>query len=1111
MLHIISGVSGSGKTSAVIDILSELCKNGEKKLIMLVPDQSSFETETAFLDRLGAGLSRNILVFGFNRLCEYVFTRTGNVPQNVLDDGARRILMSKALEQSADNLRLYTSAHRSVLELMLHSLQECKKDGISSDMLRSAGERVQSEILRQKLDETALVLDVYDALLADSYIDPLDDLLRLRDILSATDMFGGYTIAVDSFSGFTRSQLDVIELLMRRSRDFYITLNLNKNERDEEIFATTSRTRRAVKRIAASNSIECAPEVFLDEFKRSDKEDISFLEKYILRLNDAVYEKHSDNIETYVADNVCGEVDFVARKIKKHIIRGGFHYSDIAVVTRNSSSYVGIIDTVFDKYDIPYFMGIPSDVFTKPVVRFICCAVDCVLSGFDRENMLSMLKTGLAGCPESEIADFENYLYIWNIDRSQLKKPFVNNPSGFEKLTDADEIKLAQLENTRSGIVDKLTRFAAACKDADCKTIAKALYNMMTEFDVERCTGELYDNLEIQGLTAEAEEEVRVYNLTVDALDRIVAAAGGDKISLKRFREYLEYMFQSLKFSDIPRYQDQVSVGIADRVRLSGAKIVFVIGAVDGVFPSVPQTAGAFSESERKVLIENDVPLSDSLEELSCHEKYIAYCALTSASDKLYVTSYSRDLTGEKREPSVIMTEIDRLFPNRTGSAQYFCDEELFTRRQAFEYLSRRWGDNTPKAAALREFFAVDEEYGALFDKINSLTQGKPLRIKNPETARKLFGNDINISASQLEKYNECAFKYFCNYGLRAKELRTASLDPMQFGNAVHYAVEHFLKMYEKSALNSLTQEEIRSAVDKITDDYADEVYGGTSDKSAAFPHLVERLKINITALINQLIRQLSYSDFVPTDYELRIGRDGQIPPYKLGLGDGASVSLSGFIDRVDLFRDKKNDTYIRIVDYKTGNKTFSLSDILYGINMQMLIYLRAVCENGGDYYDGSLIPAGVLYMPAAAPAIDGDKLKTDEEAAAFVDGKMAMNGLILNDAELLHHMDRDGSFIKQGKKPIEGKYSDTYADKDQMQLVFRHIDNTIREMGLELLGGNVEVKPLKGITNGCAYCPFDSVCLRSEGDAYRFGRTENAKTVYETLEKEGADSDEQC
>ena len=77
MLQFILGKCGSGKTYKSVNILSSLCKSGEKKLLMLVPDQSSFETETTFLDILGPKLSRDVLVFGFSRLSNYVFKKNG--------------------------------------------------------------------------------------------------------------------------------------------------------------------------------------------------------------------------------------------------------------------------------------------------------------------------------------------------------------------------------------------------------------------------------------------------------------------------------------------------------------------------------------------------------------------------------------------------------------------------------------------------------------------------------------------------------------------------------------------------------------------------------------------------------------------------------------------------------------------------------------------------------------------------------------------------------------------------------------------------------------------------------------------------------------------------
>ncbi len=83
-------------------------------------------------------------------------------------------------------------------------------------------------------------------------------------------------------------------------------------------------------------------------------------------------------------------------------------------------------------------------------------------------------------------------------------------------------------------------------------------------------------------------------------------------------------------------------------------------------------------------------------------------------------------------------------------------------------------------------------------------------------------------------------------------------------------------------------------------------------------------------------------------------------------------MRVDGKIDRVDLM-DRDGVRYLRVVDYKTGKKEFRLSDIVYGMNMQMLIYLAALCENGGKRY-GEFQPAGVLYMPANRPSVPAER-----------------------------------------------------------------------------------------------------------------------------------------
>ena len=72
---------------------------------------------------------------------------------------------------------------------------------------------------------------------------------------------------------------------------------------------------------------------------------------------------------------------------------------------------------------------------------------------------------------------------------------------------------------------------------------------------------------------------------------------------------------------------------------------------------------------------------------------------------------------------------------------------------------------------------------------------------------------------------------------------------------------------------------------------------------------------------------------------------------------------MRGKIDRVDAYEDGEGRIYIRVADYKTGSKKFELKNIEAGRDLQMLLYLFSICENGKRRYGKDIVPAGVLYV----------------------------------------------------------------------------------------------------------------------------------------------------
>lgn len=1106
MLRFILGKSGTGKTTFIYDKIKELVHSGNKKIIMLVPDQSSFETEKDFLNLLGSKCSKNVLVVGFSKLCRYVFEMTGNLPENVLDDGTRGVIMNIALEQLTEKLSLFKSKNnKGVCDVLLQTLSDCKKNNISTNALRMSAEKVSDGTLKTKLNETALVLDTFDAIIAQSYIDPLDDLTRLSDILLENNIFEGYTLFVDSFSGFTSQQLKVLRAMLSQCFETYISLTLDPNsDCEEDVFSTSIKTYKTIKNLAKKDNINIKTPIRLNELKRFANKELNYLEEGVFRKNTEKYFDNPKNITLYTADDTYNECEYVARQIKNLVVNEGYLYSDITVISHDIEPYDGILNVMFDKYEIPYFMDCKKDIEVKPVIRFVMSFFRSIINDFDREDLIALLKTGLTQNTEKDINAFENYIYIWNINNSDFKNEFKQNPRGFsDDFTDNDLEILATSEKVRKSIVEPILSFKSAAKDKNGREITELLYSVFTNMGVQDALNKLYDILESGEEKGLGAEQIRIWNMFVDILDKMVAVVGETPITIKRYFELLSIQIASIELSQIPQTIDSVNVTSAQRVRLSKQRASFLIGCSEGVFPSIPHNTGVFSTFELKILSLNDLTISDDFASLTNLETFMSYCCINSPSERLYVSYPLSDMLGNVNNPSVIIGEITKIFPDLIAldSIDFNSPEHSFWAIQpAFEYYAKSLKRNVKGNSNLRSIFEQNQEYAVKIDALERAIDNSPFKIQNSDNTHMLFGNGLKISASQIEKFNLCRFSYFCNYGLRIRERRKAEINPMEYGTLVHYILEKFFSKFEKSEYSKMKDDKILDFIDDILNDYTDTYFGGTESKSGAFLYRVNVIKENVFILLKHMITELAQSDFDVVDCELNIGKD--VPAYTIKLPTGESVAVFGSIDRVDIM-EKDDVKYLRIVDYKTGSKEFRLSDILYGLNLQMLLYLSSVKSNSVQKY-GETTPAGILYMPAASPNISADKTTTADKIEYELDKAFRMNGLLLNDLEVIKGMDKseNARYI-----PVKIKLDTAISDRSLATLeefgkIFNKLDLTVAEMGKELYNGNIEASPTIGSHKACEYCPYDSVCAYHMSEPRNTFDVDN-KAVFEEIDKE--------
>lgn len=1113
MLQFILGTSGTGKTALVYQKISDLLRDAGERAILLVPDQSTFETEKALLELLGARRAKRVEVYGFSSLCRRVFELTIGAPKNVLDNGTRAVIMSLALEQLTEKLTLLkTRSPKSVTDLMLRTLAECKSSRVSTDMLRAASDVVADDTLRLKLTETAQVYDAYNAIIAQSYIDPLDDLERLENILSENqNLFDGYTLFVDSFSGFNADQLSVLRVLLNRCKDSFISLTFDPQQPDESVFATSARTYRCVKELAKRDFIDIKVPVKLVEPYRFQGDDLRYLASAAYRRvrSEAPFTEEPSHIAAYLASDTYNECEYVARQIKRLILEQGYLYSDIAVVCHDTEPYQGILDAVLEKYEIPYFMDAHRDVEVKPVIRFVNTVFRMALDNFEREDVLSLLKTGLCACSDEAVSEFENYCFIWNINNRAFLVPFTQNPRGFaDETTDADMRALERIEGVRKAVVEPVRRFREDIKDKTGREIALLLYQLLEEMQVPDALQQLHAAAQTPAEEEIAAEQTRVWALLMNALDKTVAVVGDMPLKPRRFFELLGYQIGAIEFSQIPQTVDSVTVTTAQRVRVSSQKVTFLIGCTEGAFPALPHSAGLFSSYELSLLSLNDVKIGESYAEFCELESFMAYNCMTSASQRLYVTFPAVNLEGDRFEPSSIVSELCRAFPKLSIlSADDFDErtEAMLARQPAFEQYALSLARSKNELRGLDGYFAADEQYAPKVEAVKRSVDRSPFVLQKPEAAKALFGEDLHISASQIEKFSLCPFSYFCNYGLRIRERLRAEINPMEYGTLIHYIMEQFFSSYSKAEYCDMGEDAVKAFVNETVKGYLATYFGGEDGKTKSFLFELRVLCQNAALLLSHIIEELSQSDFDVVDCELKIS--GDIPEYVLTLDSGSTIAIRGSVDRVDIM-EKNGKKYLRIIDYKTGSKTFKLSDILSGLDLQMLLYLYSIRRVGQERY-GEVLPAGILYMPATVKTVNAESMDSID-LRKELNSELRMNGLILDNDEAILGMDKTdaATYIPIKTKP-DARTAVSRASLPEFDQIFRLLDRTVLDMGNRLYGGSIEASPVKGSQDACEYCPYDGVCAYRKGEprlTNQLKRDEFYQALEETLGEGGDD-----
>lgn len=1106
MLKLILTRSGYGKTEFIKKKIVEKLESKKNNVLLLVPEQFSFVTGNTFLSLLGERKYSFLEISDFTRLSYEVKNKYGGESQPELDQGGQAIIMSMAIEGIKDFLTLYEKNLTSTgfINSMLEMHNELKSCSVDLKKLFNVSEAIDKTILKNKIHDISLIMQSYDAIIENKYLDSCDDLTRLYDKLLHVDYFGGRTVCIDGFNSFTAQEFKILERIISTAEDVYITLCtefLGNDTDDFGMFSNVKDTANRLIKIAMENNISVAKPVYLEKDNRFKSSALSSIEKQLFASQKLPVSADS-SVEIYLGKNIYHECNYVARKIKSLLRSGKYRCRDIAVVSRNINDYISILQSCFNSYDIPYFEDMRQPIANQPLINLISSAFKCVNFSFNTDDVMAFAKTMLIDLTIDQISMLENYAVIWKINGKKWASEFVNHPKGFSNdFSDYDITTLKNINTSREKIILPLLTFQKDIKEAKGSSIAMAIYRLLINVRADKNLLKVAKELESRGQIVLSQEQNRIWEILMSILDQLVLTIGERTISPKHFEELFNLIISVQDLGNIPQGLDNISVASAERAFANNPKIVFVLGANEGVFPVNYSSKKLFSDEDRRMLNENDIELFADSTKQAIQEKFIAYSVLTAASHKLFVSYSISNLSDEQLLPSIIIDELNEILEDvKTVKESDFTMLELLEgKKAAFELSAANWNSGSVFFNSLKHYFLNDGEYRGVAQCIVRQTDESEYSFADSKVSRKLFKNDMMVSASRIETYYRCPFQYFCKYGIGASPIRVAEMNPMEVGKVLHYVLETIFREHGSEGLCQLEESQVSSKIKKLLDDYIGKI-GIEATATIRFNYLLMRLEKTVTIVVMHLIEEFKQSDFETKAYEFPIDINSDIKPLTVELNDGGSLSVHGIIDRIDTM--EKNDLrYLRVVDYKSGGKSFVLSDVLQGLNMQMLIYLISTAENGKNEFS-DFVPSGVLYMPVQRTVSTLGRNAEGDLLNKKLADNLKMSGLILNDESVISSMEKSvkGKFIAYGRGDNESLIS-----AEEIGKLTGKIKSLLAEMGEMLHVGKIPSAPVNGkhYDKTCEYCDYSSVCINKLNKKSREIDTFTCKEALEKLDEE--------
>lgn len=1038
-----------------------------EKLYLIVPEQYTLGAEHALMAFLNVPGLMGIDVLSLERLADRVFSEVGGKVCQMVDDHGRLMLMAKAVNAVKSQLSLYKKSvgRPGFTAAAAEVVSELKQNQISAETFNAVQKQMDdSTWLGQKLNEMALIYNQYEVELGDDRIDIDGRCVMLCDAIGKSLCLKGAKIWLDGFFTFSANDFAIIEALAGRAADLTITLagDLDAHVPDAGIFSIIRNTADHF----AAMAKETGQSFYITTLSPSSKNvtPMTAVRDQLYSYSPVPWLGDVSGITIARYLNPWEEACCVAKQIALLVRKKHYRYGEIRILCGNIAERGPLLMRALEDFNIPGFCDMVMSIGDDPLIEGLLGALEAVTANYKTDALYAYAKSGYSPLPPEDFALLENYALAKGIKGGRWLH-------SFEATEMDDGWQTEVLEEYRQTLMAPLISFQSMLKQAsnyrDALNATVIFLEMIGAFETLSSLGE---NLTASGNYEIAGRLRQVWNVLMGVFDQAEKVLGDDPFEAKSYCGILKSGLNGYAIGILPNRPDVVQITDAFRSRGTVTKVLFVVGANEGVLPEELSGYHLLTEEDRKVLSAMDLRLQDDTDFRKNRGDYSIYTQLTAVSEAIALSYTMTDDNGESLLPSELAKGFRKLFPKLPllSRERLFPDDMVISNGVGFldEIVYRlRENPKDQKEKKILDWYQHRSEwaYQATKEALSQNYQGVDDRELPSELVNTLYGENLRASVSRVEKFNACPFAHFMRYGIKPSPREEYTINAADIGSLIHSVMEGCFKTAtdQNQKLQALSEKDCEVLADRVMDQVLARQENAVFSSSAAYRFGSRKLKRVCRRTMKVLVNQLRRGSF---DFD-QAEQHFSLPITAQDLPKG--IRLAGVVDRIDLF-EKNGNTYVKVMDYKTGDRKPDYTEIWYGVSIQLLVYMSASLDFMGN--GSGVIPAGTFYFHVDDPLV---KEMDADGVEVALNKAFKMNGLFLDDPVV--------------RQALEGNTKENFVytsgnglSENDFEALMHYVRFKVEQVVRCILKGEIQVKPLKTIQyDACAFCDYWSICQR--------------------------------